>query len=291
MSLPVNPAPFTMFSSPPTIGEIATVVGVPLEYSGLGRPGSRLAPLALREASRSLVPYSKRVKLYLEPDSIGDIGDVMVVNVARTFGHVARVYRWLLDKGSMPILLGGEHSITYSIANVLQDYEEPLIVFMDAHLDAMNEYRGYRVASSTVTLRAAELLGGDRILHIGARSYHPREIEKLKEMGVKLLDINEYDRLVELVKASKFVHLSIDVDVLDPCYEPGAATPEPEGVTPATLYNIVHLVSRHAENLSLDIVEYTPLYDPSRVGGVYAAKILVEVVAARLVSGTSQAHR
>jgi len=291
MSLPVNPAPLTMFASPPTLGELATIVGIPLEYSGVGRPGSRLAPAALREASVSVTPYSRRSGVYLEAGKLGDIGDVVVEDVGGAFERIGAVYKWLLSRGTIPVLIGGEHSVTYGVALALREYRRPLVVILDAHLDAANSYRGYTIASPTVTLRVAELLGGGRVVHIGARSYHPREAERLRRLGVVLLGGEEVDKLRELVRGSEIVHVSIDVDILDPCYEPGAVTPEPEGITPTRLYDIVYAVFTSAEKVSMDIVEYTPLYDPARIGAVYAVKTIVEGLGARLASGTSQARR
>ncbi len=274
------------------------VAGVPFDATASYRPGTRFAPRAIREAAANIEFYSPRRRLDVENVKIHDLGDTAVFTSAekqnRVLEEVAASLASLYPE-KPPIFLGGEHTITYGIVKGYSRQHPTCLVVLDAHLDLRDEYMGDPFSHASVLRRLAEGRFIERALVIGARAYVAEEARYLEAderltaveaLTIKRRGVEAATRIIRetLGEECRRVHVSIDMDVFDPAYAPGVGNPEPEGLTPTEVLDILHYVvdeaHRQGESLSLDVVEVNPLLDHGGVTSVLAAKLVVEFIAA-----------
>jgi agmatinase len=253
-------------------------LGVPYDGSESYRVGSRFAPRAIREASREIEDYDMQTGVNLLDIKIADLGDIDVVhgNFMETHRRTASVVTDVLEKGVIPLCIGGEHTISYS---PLSAYEEtPLIIIYDAHLDFRDDYMGEKFSHACVTRRIGELCGYENIWVVGVRSAARGELEDAEKLGLRYLSFHRYhDGLDEIARASKGrnIYLSIDMDVLDPKEASGVGNPEPPGFSYTELVESMGFLC-DANLVGFDLTEVAPPYDSYTP--ILAANIIFKVL-------------
>ncbi|MEM3382359.1 MAG: agmatinase [Candidatus Bathyarchaeia archaeon] len=262
------------------------VVGVPYDRTSTYRSGSRFAPSKIREASANMETYSLRSGVDIENVPIFDAGDLNVVeDMSETLRRIQLVVREIYTKSKVPIILGGEHTITYGSLQVFDS--DVGVVDFDAHLDLRDEYMGCRVSHATHMRRLAERFGPDRIVQVGTRAVSKEELDYARSSGLKFYSTyevrergpEEIPRLVNSnLKNFRFRYVTIDMDVLDPAYAPGVGNPEGDGLEPQTVIKILQSVAG-SDIVGVDLVEVCPDYD-NGVASAQAVKILFETIAA-----------
>ena len=267
-----------------------SVVGVPFDSTNSFRSGSRFAPSRIRLVSQSLETYSFRCGVDLELQPPYDEGDIAVSHgdTVTTLRNVAVVSSDLLGKGRIPVFIGGDHIITYGVIDGVTQHlgHAPCVIVFDAHLDLRPEYLGYRWSHACTTRRLIEIVGSSNVLVIGVRAASKNEVEDTRKLGVKYITSFDLTRksmrevtnkVKDLTHHCTEIYFSIDMDVMDPAYAPGVATPEPEGITPTQLLDILwRLVDERI--VGADVVEVNPLVDTSDITSFLAAKVLMELV-------------
>ncbi len=268
-----------------------SVVGVPFDSTNSFRPGSRFAPATIRIASQSLETYSFRSGIALEDNPPVDEGDIAIVHGSAELSlrNIAFVSNELFSNKRKVGFLGGEHTITYGvIEGLVKALSRSLCVLVfDAHLDYRSEYLGYKLSHACVVRRISEVVGTNNILVMGFRAVDKKEFKEARASGLTL--INSYEVLRSTtrelsMKVNNFaencrnLYISIDMDVIDPAYAPGVATPEPEGITPTTLIDVITKLPKD-KIVGFDIVEVNPLTDCGNVTSFTAAKIAIELFA------------
>jgi agmatinase len=279
------PIPFSGCSMP--LQEASyVVIGVPYDKTSTYRPGSRFAPAAIREASVNIETYSLRSDMDVEDVKICDIGDLEIVeDKNETLNRLKLVLSDVIKAAKVPIVIGGEHTITYGAA---QAYGKDIaIINFDAHLDLRDEYLKDRLSHTTFMRRLSEEIGPDRIIEVGTRAVCKDELKYAKEVGLTYISTYEIRRLgvgkvAETIKLrlSKFgrIYVTIDMDVLDPSYAPAVANPEGDGLSSNTLITMIRSICNN-KVVGLDLVEVTPHYD-NGVTAIQSAKILFEAICA-----------
>ncbi|MEM2840681.1 MAG: agmatinase [Candidatus Bathyarchaeia archaeon] len=262
------------------------VVGVPYDRTSTYRSGSRFAPSKIREASANMETYSLRSGVDIENVPIFDAGDLNVVeDISETLRRIQLVVREIYTKSKVPIILGGEHTITYGSLQVFDS--DVGVVDFDAHLDLRDEYMGCRVSHATHMRRLAERFGPDRIVQVGTRAVSKEELDYARSSGLKFYSTyevrergpEEISRLVNSnLKNFRFRYVTIDMDVLDPAYAPGVGNPEGDGLEPQTVIKILQSMAG-SDIVGVDLVEVCPDYD-NGVASAQAVKILFETIAA-----------
>ncbi len=276
------------------------VMGVPYDATSSYRPGSREAPRAIRWAAANIEFYSPRARLDIEQMPIADLGDLAVaVEPDEAVKRLAAVMEDVagLAHGRLIAAIGGEHTITLGLVRGLEAAGlKTCLLVLDAHLDLRDSYMDERLSHACVMRRISEEIG-PRLVYYGTRAYVGEEARYADEKGIVHLDavtpeglppspMEVARRLRGLVEAAecKHLHVSIDMDAFDPAYAPGVGNPEPEGLTPREVLQLLHLVAELVakENLttSMDVVEVSPPYDPSGITSALAAKTVVEYAAA-----------
>jgi len=262
------------------------VLGVPFDKTSTWRAGSKFAPSAIREASLNIETYSFRSKFDLEDAKISDIGDLHVVDaVSETMRRLSLVETQIIKASKIPVAIGGEHTISFG---AIRSFPKDIgVVCLDAHADMRDEYMGEKLMHATFLRRIIELLGPDRVVHVGLRAPCKEELGFIRENRVKhfsMRDLRRHDvgEDVRLIRRalSDFpkLYVTIDMDVVDPGFAPGVGNPEPDGMFPDLCLSI--LTGLCDERLvGLDLVEVSPNYDKG-VTAALGAKMLFEAISA-----------
>jgi len=261
------------------------VVGVPYDHTSTYRAGSRFAPRAIRDASLNIETYSLRTGIDIENVPIHDAGDLHVVdNVSETLDRLTKVTKDILSAGKMPVIIGGEHTITQGPVRSLP---HPVgVISFDAHGDLRDEYGGGKLSHATVLRRITEIVGADNVLVCGVRALckeevdfiAQRKIEKMTPWEIRELGLAKAtERVQSFSRKFKHTYLTIDTDVLDPAFAPGVSNPEFDGLTPEELVTLTTAVADE-KMIGFDLVEVCPNYD-SGATAVAAARLIFEVIA------------
>src|SRR5947208_9793807 len=130
--------------------------------------------------------YSVRSKVDLEQVAVHDWGDVDIVeNLVETLGRVKSVCSELLDSNKIPIMVGGEHSITKAAADALP--EDTGLVSFDAHLDLRDEFLGEKLSHATFMRRVSERIGPSHVMEVGIRAFSKPELDYCHDSGLQII--------------------------------------------------------------------------------------------------------
>lgn len=281
--IPIKPG-FGGFDEP---YERANVVfmGVPLDVTSSYRSGYRFAPAKIREASANLETYLTSAGLdVFERLNISDLGDIVITptDLKASGNRITRLVKQVSGEGKMPVLLGGEHTLTYF---ALQAFDDVFVVQLDAHRDLRDEYMGDRLCHATVMRRVLDRLPPERLLQVGIRSCSKEEAEFARKAKIRTYTSEQVmDNTPSVVAEARRlarnsrVYLTIDLDVLDPAFAPGVATPEPGGPSTVELLRLVRELGK-LNIWAFDVVELVPPHDDG-TATFAAAKIIYELLAA-----------
>lgn len=285
--------------------------GVPLE-EGSGRRGCAMGPAALRIAGlpEALAELGHHVedKGDLVPADAGDLGDHANARHLRTVAGFARALEIATHRIAMsdavPVLMGGDHSLSFGSVAGMARYAEgigrPLFVlWLDAHADfnspvtsPSGNMHGMPVAHfcgkaafPDILPAGRPLVRPDRVFQLGIRSVDAREREEIVEHGIHVYDMRTIDErgiasiMAEIIGAvaaeNGLLHVSLDVDFLDPDLAPGVGTTVPGGATWREAHLVMEMLSDSGLVSSLDIVELNPFLDDRG----RSARVLVELTA------------
>jgi agmatinase len=249
------------------------VVGAPMDDLVSDRPGARLAPRAIRGASSPPGPHLEvKVDAFAELRVV-DFGDAPVIpaDPVRSHAAIEATVGEVLAAGAMPVVLGGDHSITEPSVRACAGVHGPVgVVHFDTHTDTGEEVFGVEFSHGTFIRRIVDAghVDPSRYAQIGLRGYWPGETEFAwqAERGITSLfmhDVRDLGirevvrRAVEAVGPGP-TYLTVDVDVLDPAFIPGTGTPEPGGMTVVDLLLAVRTVAEQLELIGADVVEVIP---------------------------------
>ena len=263
------------------------VLGVPFDATSTYRTGARFAPNVIREAALNIETYSFRTDIDVEELKLHDLGDLHVLTeTEKTLERLALVIGEIVKNGKTPVTIGGEHTITLGVIKGLEDeFSKLAIVSFDAHLDLRNEFLGLKLSHTTFMRRINEEAKPAKIIEVGTRAVCREELNYAEKAGVEFFTTHQIrrkgtehvvDRLKEKLSEYEKIYLSIDMDVLDPAYAPAVQNPEPEGLEPYALLDILSGICDRRV-IGFDLVEVAPPYDRG-VSAVQAAKIIFEVL-------------
>ena len=260
------------------------IFGVPFDGTTSFKSGTRDAPSAIRSASYNLETYLSYHNIELPDVPFNDLGDLYCDCIPdNVVGQVEDVVTDIKKDGKLPVMIGGEHSVTIGAVKSLSP---KWYVVCDAHFDLMNEFRGSPYNHDCVSARISEFI--DNIIFVGVRSgskdefeqanrkYHVYTSEYISEHGINSV-INDIVKLV----GTDTVYLSIDADAIDCCYTPGLGTPEPFGMTPSDVRSVIREVSK-TNVVGFDYVEVLP--NDSGQTSIVSAHLIREFIAGHFVS-------
>ena len=284
-------------------GADVAVVGFPFDTATSFRPGARFGPEGIRSASVLLRPYHPHHDVQIfETLNIVDAGDVPVApgDTIATYERAEKELGRVAAAGVVPLVLGGDHSITLAELRVLAARHGPLgLVHLDAHGDTWDEYFGQRYFHGTTFRRAVEegLVDARRSVQAGLRGpiYGRDDLDEARRTGFTLLTADElratapvdYGRLVRERVGAGPAFLTFDVDFCDPAFAPGTGTPEIGGFSSAEAQAFVRALTG-IDLVGADVVEVAPAYDgPGQQTALLGATIAWELLALLAVRRTS----
>lgn len=263
------------------IGELdaaIAILGVPFDEGSPFLPGSRLGPRALREHS---LRFASDGRGYYDPETrreylveemaqglIADVGDVDIhpANAERTFANITEAVRGIIARGALPVVLGGDHSITYP---VFRAFDEKLhIIHFDAHTDYAPFEHDLMHTNSQAFRHIAGFANMLSLTQVGIRSlrHSADQVEDVIISGNRVIDMGEFRRLgpagiAELLPKGSRVYVSIDVDALDMSLVPGCVSAEPNGMTYPELRDSLKAIAERHDIAGFDFVEVNPPLD------------------------------
>jgi agmatinase len=281
-------------------GELAgfdvAIVGAPMDDLVSDRPGARLAPRAIRAAS---CPSGPHLEVKLDAFAalrVLDFGDAPVIpaDPERSHAAIEATVAQVLAAGAVPVVLGGDHSVTEPALRACAAVHGPLgVVHFDTHTDTGAEVFGVERSHGTFMRRLIDAghVAGRRYAQIGLRGYWPGEAEFAwqAERGITSLFIHDVRdvgvrevarRAIDAVGPGP-VYLTVDVDVLDPAFIPGTGTPEPGGMTARELLLAVRTVAAELELVGADVVEVIP----AAVGSADAPALVADRIVREALTG------
>lgn len=252
-----------------------------MDFTVTFRPGARLAPMRVREASDVLEEYSLALGEELSEHPFFDLGDVRLTwgNPAASVAAIEAVVDSVVGDGKVPFLIGGEHLVTWpAVRAVARRYPELVVFHLDAHADLRADYGGERLSHATALRLVADDLPPGRVYQFGIRSATKEEVVYARGRthffpGRVIGPLREtLDGL-----GDRPIYVTVDVDVLDPAFAPGTGTPEAGGITAAELFDVIYAL-RGQRVVGFDLVEISPGLDPTERTVILGAKVLREAI-------------
>jgi agmatinase len=264
-----------------------TIIGIPYDGAACARTGAALAPERLRFWSTHLTPFSED-RTRLSGIRICDLGDILISDQSADFEAVCKKVAALPN---VPILLGGDHSISIPVFEAQRErYRDQRlgVLWVDAHPDLCDVFTGSKLSHACVLRRALEFgIEPQDVCMVGLRSWEEQEIDwienrglhvytaaRVAERGIRSIASSIYSKL-SLCDA---VHISLDIDCLDPAFAPGTGIPEAGGLTSREVITLIQSM-QGLPLVGLDLVEVSPPIDPSEATIFAALKIIMEYIA------------
>lgn len=268
------------------------IIGVPDESkSHAKRRGTSRAPDVLRMASNEFEFFERRGKMIPTCPMRGTLKDKRVFDA----GNIAdkhelhKIVSDLAHKGKLPIMIGGDHSLTTVTIKAVADPGNAVdskvsLLYFDAHPDFVSSVKDYY---GSVLTDSARSINFRKSILIGTRAAEPEEIENAKAAGLKIvtpLDIVEFgvNKVLQMIRArtrGSKIYISVDLDCIDPSSAPGVSVPSAAGLSPVDLIYLLNKVISDGNVVGIDIVELVPEYDINGMTAVLAARILSECIA------------
>jgi agmatinase len=280
----------------------AVIVGAPFDMGTTNRPGARYGPRAIRAAS-NLGRGIYHLELEVQPLRhlrVIDYGDASIIpsDIERSHEAIRAKVAEVMALDALPIVLGGDHSITLPSATAVADrigHGKLGIVHFDAHADTAEDNWGVLLGHGTPMRRLIEsgAVPGRNFVQVGLRGYWPPPdvVDWMREQGMRWHLMAEIERrgfeavledaIGEALDGPEAIYLSVDVDVLDPAYAPGTGTPEPGGLTSRELLGAVRRIASSVRLAGVDVVEVAPAYDgPGAITAEVAHRVVLEALSA-----------
>lgn len=286
---------YTLFGIPRCGGGIP-ILGVPMEDTVSFRPGTRFAPSVIRSWSQYF-EFTPTEDLGMDPLSKAcDLGDISLLQgmVEKNLERINRVVRDVINTWGRVINIGGEHTLSLGVAKAVRESQGSYGIYMhvDAHLDSREEWPVGQSISHATFVRG--IINGVRpraVAFLGFRSYDREELNFVRRLedslllstrDIKSLGDHELRLLIRGVIDSYPgpIHLSIDLDVLDPSIMPGVGNPEGLGLNYGELLRIVRAVLDYGgpRVRAIDVVEYSPPNDPGLMSLPIVVKLMLDVL-------------
>ena len=220
----------------------------------------------------------------------GDMGDFPIVPgyIHPTYAAIEAGMTSILDEGAVPIVLGGDHSITLGELRAVAKKHGPVaLLHFDSHSDLCDEVFGEKYNHGTPFRRALEegLIDASHSVQVGMRGslYDPNEHQMAADLGMLLIPSHKvramgFEALLETIRervGDAPCFLTFDIDFVDPAYAPGTGTPEVGGYTSWETLELVRGV-KDLDFVGFDVVEVAPPYDHAEITAYLAANIVFE---------------
>lgn len=292
------------------------IIGAALDL-GQGRRGVDMGPSALRYAGLEDRLASLGYVVHDEGNVETVVQEAVVLRdehvrflpeIRETCERIAARVAAAADRDALPLVLGGDHSVALGTLGGLASVHGPGgVLWIDAHADVNTPESSPTGNVHGMPLAAALGLAGagfesdawplpavdpKRVALVGVRALDPGERSLLRDAGVRVFTMSEIDRVgverairesLDLVAGAKFVHVSLDVDVLDPDVAPGVGTPVRGGLTYREAHLAMELVAESGLVGSLEVVEVNPILDSENTTAETAVELVASALGKRII--------
>jgi agmatinase len=266
-------------------GAAVAIAGIPYDGSAVYRKGAAEAPDQIRSLSAVMPPVTEAGRL-LVGLAVHDMGNLAVGTAIESgWGQVADRLA-AVPAQSLLTVLGGDHCTAIAtLAAQARRHPGLHVLWVDAHPDLCDFSRGGRWTCGCAMRRALELSGiaPDRVVIVGGRDYDPEELEFIREHGMTLVGARELAagpasaiKTVQDALAGRKVHVSFDIDALDPAFAPGTEIPSPGGLSTRDALDVLLAVAEVSSLVGLDLVELSPPFDCGSISALAALKLIFE---------------
>ncbi|MDK2984304.1 MAG: agmatinase [Thermococcaceae archaeon] len=255
------------------------ILGIPFDGTTSYKPGTRFGPTLIRQATLNLESYILDYDIDLAEVEIADVGDLAIVagnpleTIKRGIETIEEIKR--INPKAVPIVLGGEHSMTFAPVKALKP--KSYVVF-DAHLDLRESYEDNPWNHACVARRISEL--GIKVAEFGIRSGTKEEVEYAREVDIPWVHARNYtvERFKEIVKdLPEPVYVSVDIDVFDLSMVPSTGTPEAGGLRFWEVVEALEWLMKNKKVIGFDIMEVAGM-ELGDVTALTAAKLLFYMI-------------
>lgn len=276
------------------LGADIAVVGMPFDQGTTNRPGQRYGPRDIREASliyawapQNGFYYIDTGKTVLKGKRWADLGDVDVVpnDIVRTSQNMTGAVAAILGKGAFPVILGGDHSITYPAVRAFK-LPSLTVVHFDAHLDSYGSGDPNILAHGEWVQQVGKL-PGIKFVQVGMRGIvnDATGVRHAQALGSTIITAERVHRegaraIMKSIPALGNIYVSIDIDVLDPSLAPGTGTVEVGGLTFQQMHELLTTLPTKGRVVGVDVVEVNPFFDSTGVTAQTAARLIIDLVGA-----------
>ena len=269
------------------------VLGIPVDIGTSWRSGTRFGPKQIRAESAMIRPYNMATGAApFDSLQVADIGDLAIntFSLPDSMRIISESYDAILAQKTIPLAMGGDHSITLPILrSMARKYGPVALVHVDAHADVNDEMFGEKEAHGTVFRRAWEegLIQPDKTYQIGLRGtgYGADDFTQAQGWGFQHFpahelwgrDLSDLGTEIRRDVGDRPTYVTFDIDGLDPAYAPGTGTPEIGGLTTQQALQLIRAL-KGVNIVGCDLVEVSPPYDPSGNTGLTGANLLYEML-------------
>jgi agmatinase len=270
-------------------------LGVPFDIGCTFRTGTRFGPQGIRRISALYQKYSYEYAIDLgESLKMCDVGDIFCPsNITKAHDQITKGVAHILDKGTFPMIMGGDHSIGYPCARgVAQCVDGKVgIIHIDRHVDTQEKdmdeimhtcpwFHATNIANCPPANLVQLGIGGWQVPRPGVKVGRERGTTILTVSDIEKIGI---DKTIEYAlevawKGASAVYLSFDIDSVDAGFVPGTGWPEPGGFLPREALKIIEGVAKEGI-VAMEVVEVSPPYDISDITSLLAARTMVDVLA------------
>jgi arginase len=255
------------------------LIGIPLdEYSSFLR-GAAFAPPLIRKAlhSESSNMWTEMGVNLGDKTILTDTGDISFSTANDPFGEIEKNISQLLEQKMRPIVLGGDHSITFPIIKAFSKYFPKIdVLHFDAHPDLYHKFAGNKSSHACPFARIMENGLVQRLVQVGIRTCNGHQREQAEKFGVEMIEMKHFKNNIKL-NFENPLYISFDLDALDPAFAPGVSHWEPGGLSTRQVISTIQSVEA-PDFVGADIVEFNPSRDSAGFTAMTCAKILKEIV-------------
>jgi agmatinase len=262
------------------------VAGIPYDGSAVYRKGAAIAPRLIRQLSSVMPPVTEDGRV-MRGCHVKDIGDLDVGREIETGWFTVAERLADVAPESFLTVLGGDHCTAISTLSAQMRRHPGLhVLWVDAHPDLCDFSRGGHWTCGCALRRALEASGIEpsRVVIAGGRDFDPEELDFIAQNDVLLVTTPELahdpagaaGRIAERL-AGKKVHVSFDIDVLDPAFAPGTEIPSAGGLSTRQALELLRSATAESQLVGLDVVEVSPPVDERDITTLAALKVIFEV--------------
>lgn len=255
------------------------LIGAPTDRHSSFLRGAALAPPLIRAALHSdhgNMAAESGIELGVDI-RLGDSGDLPLAEADGDDALIAAAVAAAVADGAVPLVLGGDHSITLPVIEALAAAHGAIdILHFDAHPDLYDDFEGNPRSHASPFARIMERKLARRLVQVGIRTLNRHCREQAERFGVEIVQMRHFEPASVPLPAGP-LYISIDIDGFDPAFAPGVSHHEPGGLCVRDVLEVLDRV--RAPVVGADIVEYNPSRDLNGVTAVLAAKLVKEVAA------------